>query len=317
MAFTPPTEQSKGRIREVTLGSGDAAVTVGGETALAFHSFDGEMPNAPAIAMEVFDAAPEGWPPALTETLGDVIQDPATWAKACVEEWGADMVCVQLASTDPNGADASPDDAAAVVRSVADAVAVPVLVYGSGNAEKDGEVLKKVAEAVTDRPLALGPATEDNYKPITAAALGYGHFVIAETPIDVNMAKQLNILITQMGLDAERVLIDPSTGAVGYGIEYSYTVMERLRLAALAQDDDMTQMPMVGNLGKEAWRAKEARAGEDEEPAWGDAAKRGVLWEATAAMTLTMGGADILIMRHPEAIGLVRKAFAGLDASIA
>ena len=305
MGFTPPTEQSKGRIREVTLGSGDSAVTVGGESALAFHCFDGEMPHQPAIAMEVFDAEPDGWPPALTEALGDVIGDPAAWARACVDEWGADMVCVQLASTDPNGADASPDDAAATVRAVADAVAVPILVYGSGNADKDGEVLKKVAEAVTERPLALGPATEDNYKPITAAALGYGHFVIAETPIDVNMAKQLNILITQMGLDPERVLIDPSTGAVGYGIEYSYTVMERLRLAAL------------GNLGKEAWRAKEARASEDEEPAWGDAAKRGVLWEATAAMTLTMGGADILIMRHPEAIGLVRKAFAGLDAGAA
>jgi acetyl-CoA decarbonylase/synthase complex subunit delta len=222
--------------------------------------------------------------------------------------------CVQLASTDPNGTDTSPEDAAATVRSVVDAVSAPVVVYGSGNADKDAEVLKAVAEAVADVPIGLGPATEDNYKPITAAALGYGHIVIAETPIDVNMAKQLNILITQMGLDADRILIDPSTGAVGYGIEYSYSVMERLRLAALNQDDDMTQMPMICNLGKEAWRAKEARASEEDEPAWGDVEKRGILWEATTAITLATGGADVLIMRHPESVRLARTAIEGLSA---
>ncbi|MDH4140454.1 MAG: CO dehydrogenase/acetyl-CoA synthase subunit delta [Coriobacteriia bacterium] len=312
MGFTAPTEQSNGSIREVTLGSGDGAVTVGGETALPFYLFDGEMPHLPAIAMEVFDKAPAEWPATLADALGDVVSDPATWAKACVEQFGADMVCVQLASTDPNRDDASPQDAASVVRSVVDAVSVPVLVYGSGNADKDADVLKKVAEAVSDTSIAFGPATEDNYKPITAAALGYGHVVIAETPIDVNMAKQLNILITQMGLAADRILIDPSTGSVGYGIEYSYTVMERLRIAALTQNDDMTQMPMIVNLGKEAWRAKEAKATAQEEPAWGDARARGVLWEATTATTLAMGGADVLVMRHPEAIALVKKTLQGL-----
>jgi acetyl-CoA decarbonylase/synthase complex subunit delta len=312
MGFEAPIETSKGRIREVALGTGEALVTVGGERALPFHLFDGEMPNAPKIAMEVFDAPPLGWSAALTDAIGDLLVDPAAWAKACVEQFGADMVCVQLASTDPNGADTSPANAAAVVRSVVDAVRVPVVVYGCGNAEKDGEVLKKVAEVVADTCLAIGPATEDNYKPIAAAALGYGHVVIAETPIDVNMAKQLNILITQMGLAADRILIDPSTGGVGYGIEYGYTVMERLRLAALNQNDEMTQMPMIVNLGKEAWRAKEARATEEEEPAWGDATRRGVLWEATTAITLAVGGADILVMRHPEAIALVQKAIQGL-----
>ncbi|MDO9557501.1 MAG: CO dehydrogenase/acetyl-CoA synthase subunit delta [Coriobacteriia bacterium] len=312
MPYADPVEQLKGRIREVVLGDGEGAVTVGGAAALPFCAFDGELPHRPVIAMEVFDAAPAGWPAALTEALGDVMGDPAAWAKACVEQYGADMVCVQLASTDPNGANASPDDAAATVRSVVDAVSVPVVVYGCGNADKDGEVLKKVAEALSGVRLALGPATEDNYKAITAAALGYGHVVIAETPIDVNMAKQLNILITQMGLDADRIIIDPSTGSVGYGIEYGYTVMERLRLAALVQNDDMTQMPMICNLGKEAWRTKEARAPQDEEPAWGDAHKRGILWEATTAITLALGGADVLIMRHPAAIATVRKAIDGL-----
>jgi acetyl-CoA decarbonylase/synthase, CODH/ACS complex subunit delta len=314
MAYSNPIEKPSGSIREVTLGADGSSVVLGGETALPFYSFDGEMPNRPKIAMEVFDAAPEGWSPSLVEALGDVLGDPTAWAKLCVETHGADIICVQLASTDPNGADTSPEAAAATVRAVVDAVDVPVVVYGSGNADKDADVLKKVAEAVTDRCLGIGPATEDNYKPITAAALGYGHVVIAETPIDVNMAKQLNILMTQMGLAPERILVDPSCGAAGYGIEYGYTVMERLRLAALNQNDSMTQMPLIVNLGKEVWRAKEAKATEEEEPTWGDAAKRGVLWEATTAITLAMAGADILVMRHPEAVRLVKTAIDGLSA---
>jgi len=314
MTFEAPIKESKGRIREVTLGAGAGARVVGGETSMPFYSFDGEMPRKPIIAMEVYDARPEGWAAALESALGDVLGDPGAWATACVERFGADAVCVQLASTDPNGADGSPADATDVVQAVVDAVEVPVLVYGSGNADKDGEVLKAVAEKVAGTPVALGPATEDNYKAITAAALGYGHVVIAETPIDVNMAKQLNILITQMGLGADRILIDPSTGAVGYGIEYSYTVMERLRLAALMQDDSMTQMPMICNLGKEAWRAKEARAAEEDEPAWGDAEKRGILWEATTAVTLAMSGADVLVMRHPESVRLIHTAIDGLSS---
>ncbi|MBE0417507.1 MAG: acetyl-CoA decarbonylase/synthase complex subunit delta [Coriobacteriia bacterium] len=314
MPYTEPVESANGRIREVTVGAGESSVAIGGAAALPFHWFDGEAPRRPMIAMEVFDATPAEWAPALTGALGDVMSDPATWARANVEQHGADMVCVQLASTDPNGADATPQDAAAVVRAVADAVRVPVVVYGCGNAERDADVLKKVAETVTDTVLAIGPATEDNYKAVTAAALGYGHVVVAETPIDVNMAKQLNILITQMGLDADRIIVDPSTGAVGYGVEYGYTVMERLRLAALVQNDDMTQMPMICNLGKEVWRSKEARASEQDEPAWGDAAKRGVLWEATTAITLAVGGADVLVMRHPDAVAVVRKALSGLTA---
>lgn len=315
MGYVEPIEQSKGRIREVVLGSGEGAVTIGGENALAFYAFDGELPRKPVIAMEVYDAEPIGWASPLLDALGDVISDPVAWAKACVEKHGADLVCVQLASTDPNGADTSPERAAATVRSVVDAVSVPVIVYGSGNADKDAEVLKKVAEAVTSTRLAIGPATEDNYKAITAAAMGYGHVVVAETPIDVNMAKQLNILITQMGLDADRIIIDPSTGAVGYGLEYSFTVMERLRLAALLQNDDMTRMPLICNLGKEAWRSKEARASEEEEPCWGDANRRGVLWEATTAITLALAGADVLVMRHPEAISFVKKAFDELSVN--
>jgi len=186
--YQEPTEKPAGRIREVTIGSGAGAVALGGAAALPFCSFDGELPHAPKIAMEVFDVVPDGWATALTEALEGLIGDPAAWARANVERFGADMVCVQLAGTDPNGADRTPEQAAQTVADVVAAVDVPVLVYGSGNAEKDTEVLKKVAEAVTTTMLAIGPATEDNYKPITAAAIGYGHAVIAETPIDVKIA---------------------------------------------------------------------------------------------------------------------------------
>jgi len=315
MAFEEPLEQYNGKIREVTIGGDGSQVVVGGETALPFCYYEGEFPRKPIIAMEVFDISPEGWPAALVDELADVMDDPVSWAKKCENEYKADAICVQLVSTDPNGKNKSSEEAAATVKALREAVSVPMIVYGSGSAEKDADVLKKVAGAVESGSIVIGPAVEDNYKPVTAAAMGYNHVVSGNTPIDVNMAKQLNILMTQLGLDAEKIIIDPTTGALGYGLEYSYSVMERLRLAALQQDDKMTQMPLISNLGKEAWRAKEAKIGEDEEPAWGDAKKRGILWEAITAMSLLLAGADILVMRHPESVKLVRQALTRMTAN--
>lgn len=315
MSYTEPIEKSNGTIRETKFeGAGGKTVVTGGAKVMPFYSFDGETGHTPVIAMEVFDEVPDTWPAAVVEPFADVISDPAAWAKRCVEQFGADMICIQLAGTEPSGTNKSPAEAAAVVRAVADAVDVPLVVFGCGNAAKDADVLKAVAEACSDRKLLLGAATEDNYRPIVAAALAYGHSVIGNSPIDVNMAKQLNILMTQMDLDPSRIAMDPSTGAVGYGIEYSYTVIERLRLAALRQNDSMTQFPIICNLGKEAWRTKEAKASADEEPAWGDPAERGVMWEALTATTHAMAGADILVMRHPEAVKSVREALGGLSA---
>jgi len=314
MAFTPQAEKYNGEIGEVILGAGDGAVTVGGQKVLPFCGFEGDGGRRQIVAMEVLDVAPEEWPEALTSVLGDVLGDPVAWAKKCQDEFGAEAIALVLAGTDPNAENRSAAEAAETAKAVADAITVPLIVYGSGNTDKDAEALPAVAEAVQGKNVVLGPVKEENYKTVVATALGYKDVVAGETPIDVNMAKQLNILITQMGLAADRILIDPSTGAVGYGIEYSYTVMERLRLAALSQNDSMTQMPMICNLGKEAWRAKEAKASEQDEPAWGDTEKRGVLWEATTAITLAMSGADVLVMRHPESIRLVHTAIDGLSA---
>jgi acetyl-CoA decarbonylase/synthase complex subunit delta len=307
MAFETPIESYNGKIREVSIGAGDSARVVGGENSFPFHLWEGQMVTKPAIAMEVYDIEPQNWPPAVIGPFSDVLANPVAWAKKCQGEYGADMICLQLLGTDPNGENRTPEEAAQTVKSVVEAVSIPVIVYGSGNVEKDAEVLKKVAEVTQGSNLLLGPAVEDNYKSVVAPALAYKHSVAGQTPIDVNMAKQLNILMTQLGQDASKIVIDPSTGALGYGLEYTYSVIERLKSAALQQNDDMTQMPIISNLGKEAWRAKEAKTSTEEEPAWGDEAKRGVLWETITAVSLLVAGADILIMRHPEAVKLVKR----------
>lgn len=313
MAFQAPVETSSGKIREITLGT-KKTVAVGGQNALAFHGFEGTLPNAPKIALEVYDTAPADWGEELKSVLGDVWADPVAWATKCEGAFGADLVCLQLAGTDPNGANRSIADAVATVKAVAGAISVPLIVYGSGNIERDAEVLKAVAEATQGMNVVVGAAVEENYKSIGAAAMGFGCKVTGQTPIDVNMAKQLNILLTNLGVKIENLLIDPSTGALGYGLEYSFSIHERIKLAALKQNDTMLQAPTVSNLGKEAWRAKEAKITQAEAPQWGDQRKRGIMWEALTATALMMAGSDILIMRHPEAAKLVRQAIAGLNA---
>jgi acetyl-CoA decarbonylase/synthase complex subunit delta len=279
MAFQAPVETSSGKIRELTLGA-KKTVATGGQNAPAFHGFEGTLPNAPKIALEVYDTAPSDWAEELQRVLGDVWADPVAWAKKCEGAFGADMVCLQLAGTDPNGLNRSVADAVATVKAVADAISVPLIVYGSGNTEKDAEVLKAVAEATQGGNVVIGPAVEENYKSIGAAAMGFGAKVSGETPIDVNMAKQLNILLTNLGVPLDALLIDPSTGALGYGLEYCFSIHERIKIAALKQNDTMLQSPAVANLGKEVWKTKEARISREEVPQWGDARKRGIIWEA-------------------------------------
>ncbi|MHB8841114.1 MAG: acetyl-CoA decarbonylase/synthase complex subunit delta [Candidatus Aquicultor sp.] len=309
MAFQAPTESYNGKIREIKLGSA-TQVAVGGENTLPFYTFEGSMPNGPKIAMEVFDTEPQGWAEELQSVLGDVWGDPVAWAKKCESEFGADMICLQLASTDPNGANKSVDDAVATVNAVLGAVSIPVIVYGSGNVEKDADVLKAVAEATQGKNVVIGPAVEDNYKSIAAAAMGFGSKVAGETPIDVNMAKQLNILMSNLGVAVDNLLIDPSTGALGYGLEYCFSVNERIKLAALTQNDNMLQSPTISNLGKEVWKAKEAKISQEEAPQWGDQRKRGILWETLTAVSVMLAGADLLIMRHPESVKLIKQTIA-------
>jgi acetyl-CoA decarbonylase/synthase complex subunit delta len=307
VAFEIPKVTYTGKIKAVKLGKGPKAVTIGGETSYPFHLFEGEMPNPPRIAMEVYDTPPEEWPEAALEPFKEVVNDPAAWAKKCVDKYGAEMIALQLVSTDPNGLNRSGDEAAQMAKKVAGAVDVPVIVWGSGNVEKDADVLRKVAETCDGMNIVIGPVTEGNYKQVGAGAIGYKHTAIASTPIDINLAKQLNILMGNLGVPDEQIVVDPTTGGLGYGIEYTYSVMERDRMAALTQQDERLQFPIVCNMAKEVWKTKEAKTKMEDTPTLGDTKKRGILLEAVTAVMLLLAGADVLIMRHPEAIRLVRE----------
>jgi acetyl-CoA decarbonylase/synthase complex subunit delta len=306
LAFEFYKESYTGSVKEITLGEGANAVTVGGETCYPFYQFEGDMPNKPKIAMEIWDMEPEDWPEAALSPFKDVVSDPAAWAQKCVNDYGAEMIVLQLKSIDPNGADASPEAAAELVKKVSDAIDVPLIVWGCANPQKDEDVLKQVAEACQDKTLTIGPVEDKNHKGIGAAAMGYGHAIISSSPIDVNLAKQVNILLENLGMPMERTIIDPTTGGLGYGLEYSYSVMERLRMAALTQGDDKLQQPIINNLGNEVWKCKEAKQPADEAPTLGDPERRGILMEAVGAISYLMAGSDILIMRHPEAIRMVK-----------
>jgi acetyl-CoA decarbonylase/synthase complex subunit delta len=314
MAFEIPKTSYSGKIREIRLGKGDKSITVGGETAYPFYLFEGGIPNLPKIAMEVYDSPPEEWPEAALEPFAGVTDDPVAWAKKCIDDYGAEIICLQLISTDPNGLDRGADEAAEVVRRVADAIDVPLIVWGCNNEEKDTEVLRKVSEVCQGKNLIIGPVGEGDHKKIGASAIGYHHTVIASTPIDVNLAKQLNILLGNLGVPDDSLIMDTTVSSIGYGIEYCYSVMERARMAGLTQQDEKLQFPVICNIGKEVWKAKEVKIAEKEDPKLGNAKKRGILMESISAMVLLLAGADVLIMRHPEAIKLVQEMIAELTA---
>jgi len=279
-------------------GTRTSTITVGGATSLPFYHFEGEIPHPPVVAMEVWDVPGEDWPQAVKEPFAEAMADPGEWARKCVEEYGAELICLRLKGCDPNGADKSPEEAAQAAKRVLEAVGVPLIIWGCGNEEKDNEVFPLVAEAVSGENCLLGTITEDNYKTLTALCTAYKHKLIAESPVDINIAKQVNILALDAGFKLEDIVIFPSTGALGYGLEYIYSIMERTRIAGL-KGDKMMAMPILCDIGSEVWGVKEAIS---EVPEWGDPNHRGPLWEATTAYVYLLAGADILIMRHPEAV---------------
>ncbi|MDR3588121.1 MAG: CO dehydrogenase/acetyl-CoA synthase subunit delta [Negativicutes bacterium] len=320
MALQILKERNSGKINTVTIGAMKDAggtrtsvVTVGGDSSLPFLHFEGELPYKPVMAMEVHSRNPEQWNEVVKGPFADVLSNPAAWAKKCVEQFGAEMIYLKLSGADPDLENHTPEECAKIVRDVLAAVGVPLIVVGCGDEEKDNQVLPVVAEAAAGENLLLGVAEQENYKSVVAAAMVHKHNVIALSPCDINICKQLNILITEMGLGLDRIVVDPGAGGLGYGIEYTYSILERGRLGAL-QGDKMLSTPIIATVGYEAWRAKEANAPESEFPAWGNQTERGILWEAMTASALLQGGVHILVMRHPEAVGLVRQNVAELMA---
>jgi acetyl-CoA decarbonylase/synthase complex subunit delta len=313
MSIEIPKDKWPGAVKTVTLGAtaesgGTRAktVSIGGEQTLPFMHFENEMPHRPVIALEMSSSRPGDWSQVLQDKWGDVLDDPAKWAKAC-EDAGADLIQLMFQLGDADGNAITPDFAVKTVKAVLEATGLPLVVLGPGQAEIDNEIIVPIADATKGERLALGLCEEGNYRTIVASAMANDHLVVGRTPMDVNLAKQLNILMTDMGLPLDRIIVDPTTGALGYGIEYGYSVMERLRLAAL-QGDAMTQLPMLVNPGFEAWKTKESKVGEGVPETWGDWAERGVHWETLTAVSLIEAGADVVVVRHPDSLARVRES---------
>ncbi len=313
VTITVPKEKWTGAIREITLGATAAeggtrkkTITVGGQNTLPFLHFEGNLPHPPVVAIEVKSSKPEDWSPLLAEAWGEAMNDPGAWAQAA-EAAGADVILLTLTVQD------TPESAVAALKKVLGATGLPVMVFGPGQAEKDNELLVPIADAGAGERLVLGVCEDKNYRTIVAAALANNHLVDSRTPMDVNLSKQLIILIKDMGLPLDRIIMDPSTGALGYGIEYGYSVMERLRLAALT-GDTMTAQPILVTPGEEAWKVKEAKVGSGVPEAWGDWKERAINWETFTTAALIEAGADIVVMRHPESVKRIKKMIGALAA---
>lgn len=314
-----PKDKWPGGVREITLGATpdqggtrSKTVLVGGEKALPFMHFEVPKPHPPVVAIEIKDRKPDDWSSLLVDFWGSAMDDPASWAKEA-EAAGADLLQLSLSLTDSDGKPMTPQAAADTVKTVLQACGLPLIVFGPGQAEVDNDLLVAVAEATKGERLLLGICEDKNYRTIVATAMANGHLVSARTPMDVNLAKQLNILISDMGMPLDRIIMDPTTGALGYGMEYGYSVMERLRLAAL-QGDAMTQLPMLVTPGYEAWKTKESKVGEGVPASWGDWNSRAIHWEILTAMALIESGADIIVLRHPESVQRVKATIQELMA---
>ncbi|HTZ11057.1 MAG TPA: CO dehydrogenase/acetyl-CoA synthase subunit delta [Candidatus Margulisiibacteriota bacterium] len=307
------TEKWSGIVSEVTIGatkseggSRSHAIKIGGEETLPFLFSEGKVPHPPQIAFEIWDTPPLDWPKDLSKEYAVVLNDPLSWAEKCVRDYGAQILCLRLQGAHPDFGDKGPEQEAKLVSQLLKKVATPLIIIGSGDDSKDNLVLPACCEAARGERCLIGCASQDNYKTLVASVLADGHNIIAESPIDINIAKQLNILIFDMGLKFERIVINPTIGALGYGLEYAYSIMERARLAALSGDKTVAT-PFVCFVGQESWRAKEAKVESKEFPLWGPEAERGIIWETLTATALLQAGADLLVMRHPKAVEAVNK----------
>ena len=298
MAIELVKEKYSSQINTVEIGrSGQGAVKIGGEMTLPFLFEEGAMPHAPLVALEILDMEPAEWSDYVKRPFADAIRDPVKWASLCVKKFGAKILCVRLQSIHPDYGNASVDGAIARLRSILKETAVPLVVIGCGDDERDNDVMPKVSQALKGENCLLGIATQANYKTLTVTALADGHSVIAESPIDINIAKQVNILISDMGFDPARIVMHPTTTSLGYGMEYVYSIMERSRLAAFI-GDKMLAMPFALFVGAEVWKTREAKEFSE---------AQGVNWEITTAVSMLQAGGDLVVMRHPDAASAVSK----------
>jgi acetyl-CoA decarbonylase/synthase complex subunit delta len=296
MEYKTPIEAYTGVVREITIGKGEKSLKIGGENMLPLHFFDqGSNPNPAKFALEVLDMKPEDWPKHAVEPFQDVISDPVKWARKC-QDFGVDAVSLFLMSTDPAVKDAPADKAAALAKEVAEAIEVPLIVYGSGDENKDAEVLPKVAEVCDGMNLLIGPVLKENYEVVGKAILDHGHVATAQSPLDINLLKELNVKLSKF-FPPDRIVIDPLSSALGYGMEYSFSLIERVKQIGVITKDSMTMMPIIANLGTECWKTKQTKENKEQ----------GLLWEGITALSLLLAGANILVLRHPETLKLIKE----------
>lgn len=308
MPFTAKSGKFNASINTVEFGTGDKAVKIGGENVFPLYSFDAAIENAPKVGIEITDFGMEHEPECIKKyyegcaTLADMARKAASME-------GVDFLSFRMEGGDPNGANKSTEELIGELKEIADAVDLPLVVCGCKNVEKDAELFSKAAEALNGKNAVILSAKEENYKTVGAAAgLAYKQVVGAESAVDINLAKQLNVLISQLGVDSKSVVMNVGTAAVGYGFEYVISTMDRVKAAALQQGDANLQMPIITPVASEAWGVKEAMASETEAPEWGSQEERGIDMEVETAMAVIASGSNAVILKHPESI----KTIAGL-----
>jgi acetyl-CoA decarbonylase/synthase complex subunit delta len=317
MQVTDVKEKWTAAINTVTIGATKAeggtrgkTITVGGQTTLPFLTFEGAIPNKPVIAGYVSDVPPD-WPDMLAGAVGKEINSPVEWAQKCVQQYKVDLISLKMLGADPAGKNLDPAHCAKVVQDVLKAVDVPLIIWGCGADEKDNLVLPECSQAAKGENCLIGSAKEANYRTVVAICKSDKHKIIAQAPVDINLGKQINILLQDAGYDLKDVVSFQTTAALGYGFDYVYTILERARVAGL-KGDKLMAMPQICDVGGEVYRIKEAVVDEDVLPGWGKLAKRGPMWEAACGAVYLQAGADILIMAHPDAIKGVQATIAQL-----
>jgi len=312
MAFKKNPQTFNASIKEVTIGTGDKAVTLGGGNTLPLYTFDGEAKNKVAVGVEITDAGVDTSVPGIAEYYAGA-ESIGAIAKKASEMPGADFVVLSLEGADPNGANKSVEDCVAIAKEVADAIDCPLAVMGCKNVEKDTQLFEKIAEALTGKNVLFVSAREESYKGIAAAAvMAYKQKIAAESAVDINLAKQLNVLISQMGIQADNYVMNVGSAAAGYGFEYVASTLDRVRAAALTQNDEMLQMPIVTPVASEAWAVKEAVVSEEDVPEWGSREERGINMEVSTAASVIAGGSNAVFLRHPKSVDTIARLVGAL-----
>ena len=312
MSFVPKTQPYSGKINAVTLGTGDKAIVIGGQNVLPFYTFDAPIENAPKVGVEVSDCAQE-WTSEGIKSFYAGCTTMAEYAQRAETMEGCDFICLRFESADPNGADRSVAECVADAKAVAAVVTKPIVVVGCKNVEKDAELFGAMAEALAGKNVLFMSAKNENYKTVGASvALASGQKVGAETADDINLAKQLNIMLKGLNVQPQSVVMDIGTAAVGYGFEYAASTFDRIRLAALAQSDADLQMPILAIVSADTWGVKESTATEEDEPAWGCTEERAINMEVATAAADLVGGADAVVLRHPASVATIKKFIAEL-----